>query len=238
VHLGRGTPSFTRWPCGPPGGAEWGRGSGSPSRPSRLREMDAMAGNALQHLGDVEEIRIGFQRPDGSTGSTPVWVVRTGDDTFVRSMYGMRGGWYQRLRANRPRPGATHPGVRGAGHGCGHRGGGHACLGDQVRRQLVRAVAAEQQGSRRNPAAGAPTLVLRLGAALKASRRWVGTVLACDLPERPGTTTLAGCTPWRRGSWARPSNRPQATQHPSCPHRRQGDAGDLWTGPVGAWRPG
>jgi hypothetical protein len=59
-----------------------------------------MADNALQHLADVEEIRIGFQRPDGSTGSTPVWIVRAGDDLFVRSMYGARGGWYQRLRAN------------------------------------------------------------------------------------------------------------------------------------------
>jgi hypothetical protein len=37
--------------------------------------------------------------------------------------------------------------------------------------------------------------------------RWV----TCDLPERPGTTTHAGCMPWRQGSWARPSNRPQAT---------------------------
>jgi hypothetical protein len=62
--------------------------------------MDAMAGNTLQHLADVEEIRIGFQRPDGSIGSTPVWVVRAGDDLFVRSMYGTRGGWYRRLRAN------------------------------------------------------------------------------------------------------------------------------------------
>lgn len=59
-----------------------------------------MAGDALQHLADVEEIRIGFRRPDGSIGSTPVWVVRAGDDLFVRSMYGTRGGWYRRLRAN------------------------------------------------------------------------------------------------------------------------------------------
>jgi hypothetical protein len=54
----------------------------------------------LQHLADVDEIRIGFQRPDGSTGSTPVWVVGAGNDIFVRSMHGARGGWYRRLRAN------------------------------------------------------------------------------------------------------------------------------------------
>jgi hypothetical protein len=39
----------------------------------------------------------------------------------------------------------------------------------------------------------------------------IGCVVACDPPERPGDTTHAGCTPWRRGSWARPSNGSQAT---------------------------
>ena len=29
-------------------------------------------------------------------------------------------------------------------------------------------------------------------------------------PERPGNTTHASCTPWRRGAWARPSNGPAA----------------------------
>jgi hypothetical protein len=59
-----------------------------------------MAESDLQHAAEAEEITIGFQRPDGSTGSTPVWIVRAGDDVFVRSMYGQRGGWYRRLRAN------------------------------------------------------------------------------------------------------------------------------------------
>ena len=59
-----------------------------------------MAGGDLRHLAEVEEISIGFTRPDGSTGSTPVWVVQAGDGIFVRSMYGQRGGWYRRLRAN------------------------------------------------------------------------------------------------------------------------------------------
>jgi hypothetical protein len=45
--------------------------------------MDAMAGNTLQHLADVEEIRIGFQRPDGSAGSTPAWVVHADAGTVV-----------------------------------------------------------------------------------------------------------------------------------------------------------
>jgi hypothetical protein len=52
-----------------------------------------MAANALQHLADLDEITIGFHRPDGSTGRVPVWVVQAGGDIFVRSMYGQRGGW-------------------------------------------------------------------------------------------------------------------------------------------------
>jgi hypothetical protein len=31
-------------------------------------------------------------------------------------------------------------------------------------------------------------------------------------PERPGNTTHTSCTPWRRGSWARPSNGPETTK--------------------------
>jgi len=72
-----------------------------------------MVGDELRHLEDAGEIVIGFQRPDGSTGSTPVWVVHVGQDIFVRSMNGPRGGWYRRLRA-RPEgevmeSGHTHP---------------------------------------------------------------------------------------------------------------------------------
>jgi hypothetical protein len=54
----------------------------------------------LRQLAEVEEISIGFTRPDGSTGSTPVWVVQAGDAIFVRSLRGRGGGWSRRLRAN------------------------------------------------------------------------------------------------------------------------------------------
>lgn len=58
-----------------------------------------MATGPWEHLGDVPAITIVFHRPDGSTGSTPIWAVHVGDDLFVRSMNGPRGGWYRRLRA-------------------------------------------------------------------------------------------------------------------------------------------
>jgi len=59
-----------------------------------------MTAEGLQHLADVEEIRIGFRRPDGSTRSVPIWVVQVGDKIYVRSVRGPKGGWYRRLRAN------------------------------------------------------------------------------------------------------------------------------------------
>jgi hypothetical protein len=58
-----------------------------------------MTGRPLDRLADVPEITIVFQRPDGSTGSTPIWAVYVGDELYVRSMNGPRGGWYRRLRA-------------------------------------------------------------------------------------------------------------------------------------------
>jgi hypothetical protein len=61
----------------------------------------------LRQLAEVEEASIGFTRPDGSTGSTPVWVVQAGEEIFVRSIRGRRGGWYRRLRAN-PDGGVGH----------------------------------------------------------------------------------------------------------------------------------
>ena len=59
-----------------------------------------MAGSPLQHLAAVEEIRIGFQRPDGATGSTPVWVVQAGERRRHRHPAGPSRR--QDLRAGQP----------------------------------------------------------------------------------------------------------------------------------------
>jgi hypothetical protein len=56
--------------------------------------------NPLHDLAGVEEIVISFVRPDGTTGSTPIWDVEVGDEIYVRSAGGPSGGWYRRLRAN------------------------------------------------------------------------------------------------------------------------------------------
>ena len=56
--------------------------------------------NQLLDVAKGEEIVIGFVRPDGSRGSTPIWNVEVGNEIYVRSGGGTRGGWYRRLRAN------------------------------------------------------------------------------------------------------------------------------------------
>jgi hypothetical protein len=56
--------------------------------------------NSLRVLAAAEEIEIGFVRPDGTRGSTPIWDVEVEAQIYVRSAGGTSGGWYRRLRAN------------------------------------------------------------------------------------------------------------------------------------------
>src|SRR5215207_2824552 len=51
-------------------------------------KVDAMPDGDLRQPAWVEETSIGFTRPDGSTGATPVWVVQAGDAVVVRSIRG------------------------------------------------------------------------------------------------------------------------------------------------------
>lgn len=56
--------------------------------------------NSLQVLAAAEEIEVGFVRPDGAKGPTPIWDVEVEEQIYVRSAGGASGGWYRRLRAN------------------------------------------------------------------------------------------------------------------------------------------
>jgi hypothetical protein len=98
-----------------------------------------MTANALHHLADVEEIRIGFRRPDGSTRSVPIWVVQVGDHIYVRSVRGPKGGWYRRLRAN---PDGE---VRDGGHR--HRVHAETVTDADTLAQVTRAYATKYAGS-------------------------------------------------------------------------------------------
>lgn len=54
----------------------------------------------LQRIGGATELQISSTRPDGSLRPyVTIWVVRAGDDLYVRSAYGAANGWYRRAQA-------------------------------------------------------------------------------------------------------------------------------------------
>lgn len=58
--------------------------------------MTAWTRQELDRLGAAEELEITTARRDGSLRRTPIWVVRLGDDLYVRSYRGADGAWYRR----------------------------------------------------------------------------------------------------------------------------------------------
>ncbi|GAA1643076.1 DUF2255 family protein [Georgenia ruanii] len=54
----------------------------------------------LVGIGEADELAISPRRANGSDSRpTTIWVVRVGDDLFVRSWHGVSGAWYRRARA-------------------------------------------------------------------------------------------------------------------------------------------
>jgi hypothetical protein len=54
----------------------------------------------LAAFGGSDEVRITSLRPDGTARKpVPIWIVRLGDQLYVRSAYGPENGWYRRARA-------------------------------------------------------------------------------------------------------------------------------------------
>jgi hypothetical protein len=50
----------------------------------------------LDKIGAADELEIAALRPDGTRRpATTIWVVRVGDDLYVRSYRGRRGGWFR-----------------------------------------------------------------------------------------------------------------------------------------------
>jgi hypothetical protein len=64
--------------------------------------MSAWASKELDRIGQADELEVAPRRADGSTRRpTPVWVVRVGDELYVRSWEGDAGAWYRAARAGR-----------------------------------------------------------------------------------------------------------------------------------------
>ena len=62
--------------------------------------MTAWTSDELDRIGAADELRIAARRKDG-TLRTPriIWVVRYGDDLYVRSAHGEGAAWYRGTRA-------------------------------------------------------------------------------------------------------------------------------------------
>lgn len=55
----------------------------------------------LSRVGEAEELRLASQRPDGTLRPyVTMWVVRVGDELYVRSAYGPNNPWYRRAKAS------------------------------------------------------------------------------------------------------------------------------------------
>ena len=57
--------------------------------------MTGWTSDELAKLGTAQELQIASARRDGTLRKPrTIWVVRVGDDLYVRSMYGRAGGWF------------------------------------------------------------------------------------------------------------------------------------------------
>ena len=63
--------------------------------------MTNWTGDDLTRIGGATELQIASQRADGTMRPyVTIWVVRAGDDLYVRSAYGTDNPWFRRARAS------------------------------------------------------------------------------------------------------------------------------------------
>jgi hypothetical protein len=63
--------------------------------------MTTWTGDELIRIGQAEELQIASERPDGTMRPyVTIWVVRLGDDVYVRSAYGPTNSWFRRAKAS------------------------------------------------------------------------------------------------------------------------------------------
>ena len=62
--------------------------------------MSTWTSDELKKIGAAEELQIAGRRPDGTLRDlTTIWVVRVGDDLYVRSVYGRTSAWFRGVLA-------------------------------------------------------------------------------------------------------------------------------------------
>jgi hypothetical protein len=63
--------------------------------------MPAWTEDELRRIGAADELEIAPVGRDGTgRASRPIWVVRAGDDLYVRAAYGAGSGWHRIARAS------------------------------------------------------------------------------------------------------------------------------------------
>ncbi len=61
--------------------------------------MNAWTNDELTRIGGAEELQLASVRPDGTLRRyVTMWVVRAGDDLYVRSAYGPTNPWFRRAK--------------------------------------------------------------------------------------------------------------------------------------------
>ena len=62
--------------------------------------MTAWTSDELTRIGTADELELASVRGDDTLRNPrTIWVVRVGDDLYVRSMYGRGGGWFPATQA-------------------------------------------------------------------------------------------------------------------------------------------
>jgi hypothetical protein len=63
--------------------------------------MTTWTNDELSTIGGAEELRLASARPDGTLRPyVTMWVVRAGNDLYIRSAYGPDNPWYRRAKAS------------------------------------------------------------------------------------------------------------------------------------------
>jgi hypothetical protein len=63
--------------------------------------MNTWTAEELQRIGDADELRVTSFRKDGTLRPyVTIWMVRLGDDIYIRSMVNAGTPWYRRAKAS------------------------------------------------------------------------------------------------------------------------------------------